>query len=179
MSKICWWNFCMFWAPTHFINVCPLNTNINFTVEHENIGSLLFLDLKVYCKNNKFVTSVYRKPTFGEVFTNYENFIPTYQKRGLLHMLLHRSFSTYFVISRHFIWKLLIWRQSSGKSIILWILLIRLLSYFLTNSLNLKLLFRMYLKEMFFLSCYSWKVIRFKCERSFTNYTFIQWGIVI
>ena len=27
------------------------------------------------------------------VFTNYESFIPTYQKRGLLHTLLHRSFS--------------------------------------------------------------------------------------
>ena len=44
-------------------------------------------------KNGKFVTSVYRKPTFSWVFTNYESFIPTYQKRGLLHTLLHRSFS--------------------------------------------------------------------------------------
>ena len=30
---------------------------------------------------------------FSWVFTNYESFIPTYQKRGLLHTLLHRSFS--------------------------------------------------------------------------------------
>ena len=44
-------------------------------------------------KNRKFVTSVYRKPTFSGVFTNYESLIPTYQKRGLLHTLLHRSFS--------------------------------------------------------------------------------------
>ena len=41
----------------------------------------------------KFVTGVYRKPTFSGVFTNYECFIPTYQKRGLLHTLLHKSFS--------------------------------------------------------------------------------------
>ena len=27
------------------------------------------------------------------LFNNYENFIPTYQKRGLLHALFHRSFS--------------------------------------------------------------------------------------
>ena len=27
------------------------------------------------------------------IFTNYKSFIPTYQKRGLLHTLLHRSFT--------------------------------------------------------------------------------------
>ena len=67
--------------------------NINFTVEKENVGSLSFLDVKICRKNGKFVTSVYRKPTFSGVFTNYESFIPAYQKRGLLHTLLHRSFS--------------------------------------------------------------------------------------
>ena len=67
--------------------------NINFTVEKENVGSLSFLDVKICRKNGKFVTSVYRKPTFSGVFTNYESFIPTYQKRGLLHTLLQRSFS--------------------------------------------------------------------------------------
>ena len=69
------------------------NQNINFTVEQENSGSLAFLDVKICRKNGKFVTSVYRKPTFSGVFTNYKSFIPTYQNRGLLHALLHRSFS--------------------------------------------------------------------------------------
>ena len=67
--------------------------NINFTVEKENVGSVSILDVKICCKNGKFVTSVYRKPTFSGVFTNYESFIPMYQKRGLVHTLLHRSFS--------------------------------------------------------------------------------------
>ena len=67
--------------------------NINFTVEKENVGSLSFLDVKICRKNGKFVTSVYRKPIFCGVFTNYESFIPTYQKRELLRTLLHRSFS--------------------------------------------------------------------------------------
>ena len=67
--------------------------NINFTVEQENVGSLSFLDVKICRKNGKFVTSVYRKSTYSGVFANYESFIPTYQKRGLLHTLLHRSFS--------------------------------------------------------------------------------------
>ena len=39
------------------------------------------------------MTSVYRKPAFSGVSTNYESFIPTYQKRGVLHALLNRSFS--------------------------------------------------------------------------------------
>ena len=67
--------------------------NINLTVEQKNVGSLSFIDVEICRKNDKFVTSVYRKPTFSEVFTNYENFIPTYEKRGLIHTLLHRSFS--------------------------------------------------------------------------------------
>ena len=67
--------------------------NINFTVEQENVGSLSFLDVKICRKNGKFVTSVYRKPTFSGAFTKYESFIPTYQKRGVLHTVLHRSFS--------------------------------------------------------------------------------------
>ena len=67
--------------------------NITFTVEKENVGSLAFLDMKICRRNGKFVTSVYRKPTFSGVYTNYESFIPTHQKRELSHTLLHRSFS--------------------------------------------------------------------------------------
>ena len=38
------------------------------------------------------MTSVYRKPTFSGVFTNFESFIPDIYKRGLVESLLHRSF---------------------------------------------------------------------------------------
>ena len=67
--------------------------NIDFTVEQEIIGSLLLLDIKICHKNGKFVTSAYRKATFTGFFTSYKSFVPTYQMRGLLHTLLHRSFS--------------------------------------------------------------------------------------
>ena len=69
--------------------------DINITVEQENIGSLSFLDVKICCKNDKFVTSAYRKPTFSGNFTIYESFIPTYQKRGLLYTLLLKDFTIY------------------------------------------------------------------------------------
>ena len=67
--------------------------NINFTIDQENIGSLSCLDVTVCRKNGKFVTSFYRKPPFDGGFHHYESLIRTYLKRGLLHTLLHRSFS--------------------------------------------------------------------------------------
>ena len=78
-------SFCEYMSSKH--------QNINFAVEKKNVASLSFLDVKICRKNSKFVTSVYRTPTFSGVYTNYESFIPPYQKKGLLHTLLHRSFS--------------------------------------------------------------------------------------
>ena len=53
---------------------------------------LSFLDIRISRKNNKFVTSVYRKSTFSIVFISSESFIPDIYKRGLNETLLHRSF---------------------------------------------------------------------------------------
>ena len=66
--------------------------NIKFTLEIERNGSLSFLDITVTRENNKFLTSVYCKPTFRGVFTNFESFIPDMHKRGLIETLLHRNF---------------------------------------------------------------------------------------
>ena len=62
--------------------------NIKFTSEIEENGSLSFLDITITRENNKFVTSVYRKPTFSGVFTNFEKFIQEMHKRGLIETLL-------------------------------------------------------------------------------------------
>ena len=51
--------------------------NITFTSEIEENRSLSFLDTKISRENNKFVTSVYCKPTFSGVFTNFESYIYT------------------------------------------------------------------------------------------------------
>ena len=66
--------------------------NIKFTSETENENSISFLDIKITRDNNKFMTSVYRKPTFSGVFTNFESFIPKSYKYNLLFTLLHRVF---------------------------------------------------------------------------------------
>ena len=67
--------------------------NINCSVEQEEVGSLLFLNDKICFKNDKFLTSFYRRPTIGGVFSSDESFISTYQARELSYTLLHRSLS--------------------------------------------------------------------------------------
>ena len=83
-------------SASSFHKYMPSKQNIDFSVEQENVGSLSFLDGKICRKIGKFVTSVYRKSAFSGVSPNYESFIPVYQKRRLLHILLHRSFSICF-----------------------------------------------------------------------------------
>ena len=66
--------------------------NIRFTSEIENENSVSFLDIKISRENNKFTTSVYRKPTLGGVLTNFGSFILKSYKYNLLFTLLHRAF---------------------------------------------------------------------------------------
>ena len=66
--------------------------NIKFTSEIEENGSLSSFDINISRENNKFVTSIYRRPTFSGVFTNFVSVIPDICKRGLIETLLHRSF---------------------------------------------------------------------------------------
>ena len=44
------------------------HANISFTHENEINNTLAFLDLSIYRENNRFVTSIYRKPTFSGVY---------------------------------------------------------------------------------------------------------------
>ena len=66
--------------------------NIKFTVEREENNSLSFLDIKIFCDSGKFHTSVYRKPTFSGVLTNFDSFLPMSYKYNLVSTLLHCSF---------------------------------------------------------------------------------------
>ena len=124
------------------------------------------LDIKICRKNGKFVTSIYRKQKLGGVFTNYESFIPAHQNRGLLHTLLHMSFSmccdfkTFHFEINHL--KTIFIKNNYPPNFI--------------HSFTLHL---MYLKEKFLLGYRSWEVLRFKIARSFKNYLVINWRLVI
>ena len=75
---------------TYYLNL--QHANIKFTSEIQMNNSLSFLDIKIVRENNKFTNSVYRKPTFSGVFTNFESFIPNSYKYTLIFILLHRAF---------------------------------------------------------------------------------------
>ena len=66
--------------------------NISFTSELEKDGKLPFLDVEITHSYGKFSTSVYRKPTFTGLFTNFHSFTPAY-KRSLVSCLLQRIFN--------------------------------------------------------------------------------------
>ena len=66
--------------------------NISFSSELEKDGKLPFLDVEITRSNGRFSTSVYRKPTFSDLFTNFHSFVPSAYKRSLACCLLHRIF---------------------------------------------------------------------------------------
>ena len=67
--------------------------NIEFTCELENNGSISFLDVLVSRKNNQLHTSLYRKPTFTGLGTNYLSVIPHSFKINAIKTLLYRCYS--------------------------------------------------------------------------------------
>ena len=51
--------------------------SISFTSELEKDGKLPFLDVEIFRSSGKFSTSVYRKPTFTGLFTNFHSAFPS------------------------------------------------------------------------------------------------------
>ena len=58
--------------------------NIKFISEIKENNSISFLGMKINGDNNRFLTSVYRKPTFSGVFTNFDSYIPLSYKPELI-----------------------------------------------------------------------------------------------
>ena len=67
--------------------------NISFTCEKEQNNSMHFLDVLITRTSNGFKTSVYHKPTFSGVYSNFNSFISEEYKVGLIFILLFRTFS--------------------------------------------------------------------------------------
>ena len=81
------WTMCLFLS---YLN--RQHPNIFFSSELEKDGRLSFLDIEITRSNGRFSTSVYRKPTFTGLFTNFHSFVPLAYKRFLVCCLLHRIF---------------------------------------------------------------------------------------
>ena len=75
-----------------------LNTSQNFeitlvlVIQTWTVGKLSFLDIEVSWEKGKFVTTVYRKPTFSCVYTHFESLLPTIYKFGMVCTLACRCF---------------------------------------------------------------------------------------
>ena len=86
----------LFRDPTHipkfldYINSC--HASIQFTCDFENNNQLSFLDICIFRDNNKFETSVYRKPAFTGLTMNFNSFIPKHFKYNLISCLIFRAF---------------------------------------------------------------------------------------
>ena len=55
-----------------YINTC--HPNISFPFEQEINDNLLYLDIEISRQQDKFFTTVYRKPAFSGVFTHFDGF---------------------------------------------------------------------------------------------------------
>ena len=69
------------------------HNNIKFTVELENNNSLPFLDILLTRDGNQISTSVFRKPTFTGLGTNFLSFIPEQFKINSIQTLLFRAYN--------------------------------------------------------------------------------------
>ena len=65
---------------------------MSFSMETEKENKLSFLDVEVIREQGKFTTTIYRKPTFSGVYSNFESFLPSVCKFGMVYTLLHRCF---------------------------------------------------------------------------------------
>ena len=65
---------------------------IKFTIEKEKNNQLPFLDILNDSSSNKLVTSVYGKPTYTGLLTNYNSFTSPNYKKGLIKTLIDQTF---------------------------------------------------------------------------------------
>ena len=96
--------FVLFRSPDHLEKLKNyLNSkyrNIRFICKKEQNNSMSFLDVLITRTSDGFKTSVYHKPTFSGVYSNFNRFISEEYKVDLLFTLLFRMFSVVSDFSR-------------------------------------------------------------------------------
>ena len=68
-----------------------LHSSLVFTHEKEINKSLLFLDVLVEKFSKKFITSVYRKPTFTRQYICWDSFRPKKKKTNFIATLVQKA----------------------------------------------------------------------------------------
>ena len=65
---------------------------MSFSFEQEINDKLSLPDLEVSPQQGRFVTTVYRKPTFFGVYTHFDSFLSTVYKVSMIYTLAYRCF---------------------------------------------------------------------------------------
>ena len=65
---------------------------MSFSMEAEKDNKLSFLDVEVIREQGKFTKTIHRKPTFGGVYSNFESFLSSVYKFGMVYTLVYRCF---------------------------------------------------------------------------------------
>ena len=65
---------------------------LSFSMEKERQNKFSFLDIEVICKQGKFSTTIYCKPTFSGVYGNFESFLTSVYRFGIVYTLVYRCF---------------------------------------------------------------------------------------
>ena len=68
-----------------------LHPSINFTLEAEVKNKLAFLDVQLERKNDKFITSIFRKKTFTGQYVHFHSFCTVKRKINLIKTLCNRA----------------------------------------------------------------------------------------
>ena len=71
----------------NFETTLILVTEYVLLIRERKSDKMSFLDVEISRQNSKFVTTVYHKPYFSGVYTQYESFIPSIHKFGMLYTL--------------------------------------------------------------------------------------------
>ena len=50
---------------------------MSFTIGNKKHNRMSFFDVQIICEDKTFATSVYYKPTFSEVYTHFDGFLPS------------------------------------------------------------------------------------------------------
>ena len=69
------------------------HSKLKFTCKKENDNKISFLDISITPTENKFTTSIFRKKIFSGFFSNFHSHLTTDYKKGLIDILLHRSYN--------------------------------------------------------------------------------------
>ena len=63
---------------------------MSLTIERKKQNRMSFLGIQIICKHKSFTTSVYRRPTFSEVYTHFYSFLPSIYKFGTVYTFAYR-----------------------------------------------------------------------------------------